>query len=246
LEPDAGFLLPEKCIRLFLQEALKRSARLHKGESLLHWQRAGKLIRVETTRSVYHTRKLIITAGAWIGELIASLKPILKVTRQLILWVQPDAPDLYLPERFPCWMVAAPEISGAWYGFPYLNGEAFPGPAGMKLALHYPGKETDPDAVDRLITESETRDLLEAVNKYFIPAGFNLVDSKTCLYTNTPDEHFIIDQLPGWDGDVIVGSVCSGHGFKFASAAGEILAELAMQGQTSSPIDFLRLNRFQQ
>ena len=246
LEPDAGFLLPEKCIRLFLQQALKQSARLHTGETLLQWQRAGELIRVETTKSVYHTRKLIITAGAWIGELIASLRPILKVTRQLIVWVQPDEPNHYLPHRFPCWLATGDQMAGAWYGFPYLSGEAFPGPAGMKLALHLPAQETSPDKLNRMISETEIRELLEEAKKYFIPAGFSMVEAKTCLYTSTPDEHFIMDHLPGFDGDVTIGSVCSGHGFKFASAAGEILAELAMEGQTSSPIEFLRLNRFAQ
>lgn len=244
LEPDAGFLLPEKSIRVFLEEAMKHDAELRTGEALLRFEKEGNMIRVETTRSVYHTRKLIISAGAWTRQLIPQTVLPLQVTRQVIAWVVPDQPEQYTPDRFPCWLAAGHEQPGAWYGFPYLAGEKFPGPSGMKLALHHPGDPTDPDQVNREISEKEIRELLETARQYFVPAGFRFLEAKTCLYTNTPDEHFIIDHLPGYGAGVIIGSACSGHGFKFASVVGEILAELAIHGKTNLPVEFLRLHRF--
>ena len=116
----------------------------------------------------------------------------------------------------------------------------------MKFAWHHPGDETDPDHVNRNITKKETNDLIQQVAEY-IPAVADaaLVAVKTCLYTNSADENFIIDHLPGYDGDVTIACGFSGHGFKFVSVVGEILADLAMNGKTGLPIDFLSLKRFQ-
>jgi sarcosine oxidase len=83
-----------------------------------------------------------------------------------------------------------------------------------------------------------------ALNKY-IPDGFDaIICMKTCLYTYTPDENFILDYLPGYDKDVVVAAGFSGHGFKFASVVGEIMCDLATSGSTKEPIDFLGIDRF--
>ncbi len=115
----------------------------------------------------------------------------------------------------------------------------------MKLALHYPGADvTDPDAVNRNTKESDEKILTEFLNQ-FIPDGYdNTLVMKTCLYTNSPDQNFIIDYLSGFDKDVVFATGFSGHGFKFVSVVGEILADLAMNGSTSLPIDFLSTKRF--
>jgi sarcosine oxidase len=132
------------------------------------------------------------------------------------------------------------------YGFPFLKKEEFGEPEGMKFALHYPGEISDPDHVNRNISKEETGDLIQKVAEY-IPAVSNaeLITGKTCLYSNSADENFIIDHLPGYDGDVTIACGFSGHGFKFVSVVGEILADLAMNGKTSLPIEFLSLKRFQ-
>ena len=244
LEPDAGFLLPEKAIALYIREAITNGADIKTGEKLLHWEKRNGLIHVQTVRGTYTAKKLIITAGAWATETIKSLKVPLKVTRQLILWVEPDDITKYLPVNFPCWMLAGENFKGVWYGFPFLSGENFPGPPGLKFALHHAVEETDPDKVNREISQSEISHVVEKAKEYFSFADSRLIAAKTCLYSNSPDEHFIIDHLPGYDGDVVIACGFSGHGFKFASVVGELLAGLAMNGKSDLPAAFLGLDRF--
>ena len=245
LEPGAGFLLPESCIRAFLQQALAHHATIHTGEKMLSWEKQPGYIRVQTNKDVYHCRKLIITAGAWSEPAIRRLPVTLTVTRQLLLWAEPDDPSFFLPEQFPCWLLADETLEGAWYGFPYLSGPAYPGPPGLKFALHHAGEATAPDQVQREISAAELQTVTQAAQRFFRPAGCRISASSTCLYTNSSDENFIIDFLPGTDKDVVIACGFSGHGFKFASVIGEVLAELATRGSTELPIGFLSLNRFQ-
>ena len=244
LEPDAGFLLPEKAITLYIREAIANGAVIRTGEKLVHWEKKNGIIHVRTAKRTYTAKKLIITAGAWAAETIRKLTVPLKVTRQLILWVEPDDISRFLPKNFPCWMLAGNNFKGVWYGFPYLSGDDFPGPAGLKFALHHAEDETDPDKVNREITAEEIRQIVEKAKEYFSFADSRLIAARTCLYSNSPDEHFIIDRLPGLDGDVVIACGFSGHGFKFVSVVGELLAELAMKGKSSLPADFLGLGRF--
>lgn len=243
-EPDAGFLLPEKAIALYIREALANGAVIRTGEKLVQWEKKNGIIQVRTSSGTYTAKKLIITAGAWAAETIRELNVPLKVTRQLVLWVEPDDISRFLPKNFPCWMLAGENFDGVWYGFPYLSGDDFPGPAGLKFALHHAGEETDPETVNREITKEEISHLVEKAKLFFSFAGNRLITARTCLYTNSPDEHFIIDRLPGYDGDVVIAGGFSGHGFKFVSVMGELLAELAMNGKSGLRADFLGLDRF--
>lgn len=245
LEPDAGFLLPEKAIALLLNEALKKGAELRTSAKVLEWKKENGTIRVVTATDTFYARKLIITAGAWAGKIIPDQRVPLKITRQVLVWVRPGSPESFVPASFPCWMIAAHDLKGVYYGFPYLAGVKFPGPEGLKFALHYPADTTDPDHVNRELGKAELQEIIDGVKKYFpAVAGGELVAFKTCLYANTPDENFIIDLLPGYDGDVVVACGFSGHGFKFVPVIGEILADMALEGKTELPIDFLRLKRF--
>lgn len=244
LEPHAGFLLPGKSIQLYLEQAIKKGALVQTSEKVLGWKKEAGVIKVLTNKSSYETKKLIITAGAWAKQLITELSIPLIVTRQIIVWVEPTDPTSFTPGSFPCWLLANDSIQGAWYGFPYLSGPGFPGPAGLKFALHYPADATDPDHVNRDVSAEELNRIITEAKKYFLPAGYKVVAAKTCLYTNTSDELFIIDHLPGYDRDVIIACGFSGHGFKFVSVVGEILADLAMKGRTELPIEFLGLKRF--
>jgi sarcosine oxidase len=245
-ERDAGFIQPEKAVALYKSEAVKTGADIRTKETVLEWTKENGGIKVITDKNIYYTKKLIITAGAWAGKMIPGLNTSLKITRQIIVWVKPTDGKMFMPGRFPCWMVADDKREGVLYGFPYLAKEKFGEPDGMKFALHYAADETNPDHIDRNITKKETDDLIQQVAEY-IPAVADaaLVVAKTCLYTNSADENFIIDHLPGYDKDVTIACGFSGHGFKFVSVVGEILADLAMNGKTSLPIDFLSLKRFQ-
>ncbi len=244
MEPRAGFLLPGKAISLLAAQALQKDAVIHTGEQMLEWKKKNDCITVTTDKGVYECGKLIITAGAWTGKLLQELQVPLKVTRQVLMWVKPEKPGQFLPAHFPCWLIASENRAGAYYGFPYLSGKAFGEPAGLKLALHFPFEETDADNVNREVSKAETDELINGLKNYFPAAAAEVVAAKTCLYTNSPDEDFIIDFLPGYDNDVAFACGFSGHGFKFASVVGEILADMVTTGKTNLPVDFLSLRRF--
>jgi sarcosine oxidase len=129
------------------------------------------------------------------------------------------------------------------YGFPMLPVGRFGPPVGLKVAHHYPGKITHPDQVDRQVHPGDEEQLIATLKK-FIPKSYAHTHTiRTCLYTNTPDEHFIIDFLPEQEKKVVIAAGFSGHGFKFASVVGEVLADLAVDGNTRIPIGFLGVER---
>jgi len=242
-EPDAGLLTPERSILLFVQQALANGAIIRTKEKVLEWIRKNGTITVKTDKGTYQTKKLVITAGPWAGQLIPNLAPKLKVTRQALAWVQPKTWERFELNTFPCWNLM--HNGHDFYGFPILPVGAFGAPLGLKLALHYPGGDvTDPDMVNRNTKEADENVLIQFLNQ-FIPDGYkHTLEMKTCLYTNTPDENFIVDYLPGFDKDVAIAAGFSGHGFKFASVIGEIMANLAVEGASTLPIDFLNAQRF--
>jgi sarcosine oxidase len=249
-EPDAGFVTPENAIQLYTKQAIKKGAEIHTNEKVLDWKKNGSGIVVTTNKNIYRSNKLIITAGAWAGKMIPTLNNKIKVTRQFVGWIKPrlngsstakNWNDFTL-NNFPCWLLADDTRPGCYYGFPILP-ESFGGPAGLKLAHHYPALETDPDNVDRQMNAEEEDDLKYVLNKY-LPGVFEWVLSyKICLYANSPDEDFIIDNLPGYEDHVAVACGFSGHGFKFVSVVGEILTDL-IDGKTKIPIEFLSARRF--
>lgn len=243
-EPEAGFITPERSILLYVQQALLKGAMIRANEKVLEWtHQASGSVTVVTDRGTYKAGKLIITAGPWAGKLIPTLASKLTVTRQAVAWVKPKKWEHFTLGNFPCWFLN--DKDREFYGFPILPVGSFSGPLGLKLALHCPGgDETDPDAVNRNPKESDEKILVEFLNK-FIPDGYeSTLVMKTCLYTDSPDHDFIIDHLEGFNKDVVFASGFSGHGFKFASVVGEILADLATDGATKLPVGFLSANRF--
>lgn len=244
LEPDAGFVTPERAILLYVDQALRNGAQIHTKEKTTSWKKEGDLITVITDKSTYTCKKLIITAGAWAGSMISGLSSQLKVTRQVIAWVNPKERKPFELGQFPCWMIDDHTQQGMYYGFPVLPVAKFGAPIGLKVALHHPGLVSNPDAVNRIPSKEDENYLVEALDKY-LPKGYESTHVlKTCLYTNTPDENFILDFLPGYDQQVVIAAGFSGHGFKFVSVVGEIMADLALQGKTELPINFLNAQRF--
>jgi sarcosine oxidase len=243
-EPDAGFVTPEKAIRLYAERAIKNGAEIHTGEKVLTWKEDGSSVAVTTDKNVYRCSKLIITAGAWARKFIPALSGKLKITRQFVAWINPKNWDEFSLDNFPCWLLADDERPGCYYGFPILAQTEFGPPAGLKLAHHYPAMETDPDHVNREATGEDEKNLQYALNKYLPGCFESFISYKICLYTNSPDEDFIIDKLPGYEDRVVIATGFSGHGFKFASVVGEILSDLAANGATDLPIGFLRAGRF--
>lgn len=236
-QEEGGFLLSERCIVQHAEEAMKCGAEIHGREEVLDWVSSENGISVRTTRGSYQTDKLIFTAGAWMGTLLDDLAPLLKPERQVLAWLQPFEPANFTPETFPVFNLTVPE--GRYYGFPVY------GNPGFKIGRYHhleeliePGQPLrDPDNADEEI-------LRAFVSRYTPGANGATLALRTCIFTNSPDEHFIIDTLPG-DENVIVASPCSGHGYKFCSVIGEILADLAIDGTTRHDISLFSLDRFQ-
>lgn len=243
-EPDAGFVTPERTIAQYVQQARRNGAVIKTQTPVLSWRQEGSRIRVVTPEGEYTSEKLIITAGAWASQVLPQLKAQLHVTRQLLAWVKPADPDVFSLGNFPCWFVEDPAL-GTFYGFPILTPETADGPIGLKLAHHHPGDQCSPYAICDGDTKPEEEKLRSFLRRYLPQAGEDIIAIKNCLYTYSPDSHFIIDHLPGSDKRVTIACGFSGHGFKFVPVIGEALADLAMKGRTELPIGFLKLERFQ-
>jgi len=243
-EPEAGFITPEKAIRLYASEAKKNGAIIHSNEKVIEWNKNGSSIIVKTDKDTYHCKKLAITAGAWAGKMIPGFADQIKVTRQVVAWIKTKNEDQFELNKFPCWMIGDDDKHGCFYGFPLLDTKKFGEPAGLKLAHHFPYQITDPDNVNRQTTEDDLENVKYCLNKYLSGVFDSFLSTKICLYANSPDENFIIDKLPGFEENVSIACGFSGHGFKFASVVGEILADLAIEGKTNLPIQFLSAKRF--
>jgi sarcosine oxidase len=235
-QPRGGFLLPERCITAHVEGALAAGADIRARERVLAWEPVGDGVRVTTERAVYEAGRLILAAGAWMGDLVPALRGLLEPERQVLAWFAPQQRELFTPERFPVFNLMVPE--GRFYGFPEHD------VPGFKIGLyHHLGERVDPDHFDREAGPADEAPLREATARYFPAANGPTMALRTCMFTNTPDEHFILDTLPGLP-QVIVASPCSGHGFKFAAVIGEILAELAVSGATRHDVGWLGLGRF--
>ena len=206
LQPDGGFLLPERCIVAQVDAARAAGAELRTNERVLEWEPTGSGVRVTTDRAGYEAERLVVAAGAWEGELTGL--PVV-AERQVLAWLDPLRPELFAPERFPVFNVIVEE--GRYYGFPVF------GIPGFKFGrYHHLQEHGDPDELDR---EPSGRDeqLLRAFAERYFPEGAGPTSSlKVCLFENTPDEHFLLGLHPDHE-NVIVAGGGSGNGFKFAS-----------------------------
>jgi len=179
----------------------------------------------------------VISAGAWTGPLVPSLDRLLTPERQVMGWFQPLRPELYAPGALP--VVIGEFEEGNYYSFPVF------GVPGFKIGkLHHLGEATTAEGLDRDCRDEDEAVLRRAVARYFPDANGPTMALRACMFTNSPDEHFIIDALPGAP-NVFFAAGFSGHGFKFCSVVGEIMADLATQGETAHDISLLRLDRFQ-
>jgi sarcosine oxidase len=236
-ERRAGFLHVEDCIRAQLEIAVRHGAELRTDAAATAWRSEGEGIVVAGPGGPYHARHLIVTAGAWAAQLLARLDLKLLVRRKPQYWFAPRIPDAYRLDRgAPSFLYETAD--GVFYGFPIF------GPEGMKCAEHSGGATVDDPA--QLARDLDRADLARV--ERFLETGLpnmttTVVDHAPCMYTMSPDEHFIVDRYPGLPQVSFVAGL-SGHGFKFAPVLGEALADLATDGRTSLPIEFLGLQRF--
>jgi sarcosine oxidase len=237
-QPEGGILRPERCIAAHVAAARDCGAHIHANERVTRWDARSDRVAVQTDRGTYHARRLVITAGPWLGDVAPSLRPRVAVERQVVAWLKPSRPELFAPERFPVFYLHGDD--GSYYGFADLDGRGF------KIGKYHHRRElVHPDAVNRHCSAEDLAVLLDATRRYFPDAEGAVADTSTCLFTNTPDEHFLLDVLPDAPAVSIAGG-CSGHGFKFCSVVGEILADLALDGGTRHDISLFALRRFDQ
>jgi len=245
-EPEAGLLYPDKAIEAMIRLSIEGGADIRQECAVLNWKANANGVTVQTATDSFTADKLIITAGPWAGAMIPGAQQHLTITQQTLAWYAPPKNILSNAGDFPCWLIAVDGVPGAYYGFP-ANSEQ--GPAGWKVAHHYPGNPIHPDTKNRAISADELQTLENFAIQYLGITPGALISTQTCLYSNTPDEHFVIDHLPNTYQRVSVAWGFSGHGFKFTPVVGEILADLCIHGKTTLPAQFLewaRLSQFEQ
>ncbi len=222
LDEQAGFLRPELSVAAAVGRAEALGARLMTETEVTAIIAADGRVVVETSRGRFAAERALVAAGAWTSKLLPQLGLPLAVERQVMAWLAVDDPDSFSPEHFPIFIR---ELAGGRfrYGFPTTDGRS------IKLAVHHEGTGADPDSIDREVEDADLLPLREFAREKLRGATGEVVDARVCMYTNTPDERFIATSptdLPG----VTVLSACSGHGFKFASVMGELMADFILDG----------------
>lgn len=235
-QPDGGFLLAERSLLAHANQALAHGADLRYHEPVRTWEPMNDGVRVQTDRGRYEADRLVICAGAWAGQLVPALRPIAAPERQVLAWLQPTRPEEFSVERFPVFVLDVED--GSYYGFPVHD------VPGFKIGrYHHLREPIDPDDPDREPRPDDEAILRAFAARYFPGGAGPTIMLKTCIFTNSPDEHFLIDVLPDAP-QVAVAAGFSGHGYKFCSLVGEVMADLALDRQTRHDIGLFRLDRF--
>jgi sarcosine oxidase len=234
---DGGFVASECAIAAAARLAVQAGADIHTHEPLVDFAPLpGGGVRVRTERASYEAGRLVLSSGAWIGQHVPALARIAVPERQVLGWFKPKQPDLFRLGAFPVSNLKTE--FGHFYQFPVWQ------VPGFKIGLYHHLRETgSADTISREPTPRDEAVLREGIRRYFPEADGECLVLRACLFTNTPDEHFILDCLPGFP-EVVVASPCSGHGYKFASVVGEILADLAMDRRAALDISLFGISRF--
>ena len=232
LERDAGFLYVERCVQSAAADAVAHGATLRWQEPVGEWHASAKGVTVRTDRDMYHAARLVITAGAWATRLLGDLGSRLTVMRQVPIWLAPADPRPFagslpdLPGRHAEWHVLRPAGDRpAW-----TQG---------RTALRRP-ELAGPESVNRDITDADETPVRSFVREHLPAADGPRRHAVVCLYTLSPDRHFIIDRHPEHEA-VAFAAGFSGHGFKFAPVVGELLADLVETGITTEGAELFRL-----
>jgi monomeric sarcosine oxidase len=238
-EPSAGWIDVDAAISTAQRFSQQAGATLLTDSPVLNIDKRGNHFAITTPKGGITAQKVVVTAGAWSGHLLSRLGLPLHVERRVLLWVNPLAPERFTPDVLPIFAFA----ERFFYGFPTIGGR------GVKMAIHWEKGHTVDNPIFPVAdaTLDDAAPVLEMASRFLpalagpLPGALDRVSSlKTCIYTMTPDEHFIIDRHPDWE-NLVFAAGFSGHGFKFAPVIGEALADLAMFGKTSLQVDFLRV-----
>jgi len=234
-EADAGYLFVEDCVRAHLDCATARGATARFHEAAQSIEADASSVRVRTNQGEYQAAKLIVAGGAWSGRLLSDLRLPLTVLRKVLTWYPIAEGSSERHTHAPVFLFQDDE--GVFYGFPSLDGRT------LKMAEHSAGRPIDdPDQLDRSLLPHDTAPIEQFIARRLRDVERPAVRHGVCMYTMTPDQHFIVDRHPHQK-NVVIGAGFSGHGFKFTPAIGEALADLALNGRTALPIEFLSINR---
>lgn len=236
LESRGGAVFVENSINHMLNTALNNGS-IHKyNERVVRWSKKSNYYLVETNLGNYKTEKLVFSSGAWITKLLPTLKLPIKIERQVLFWFSPRKnPDKFKSINMPNsgWDL---DNGLSFYTMPNLENRGF------KVAMHHNGEFVDPDTLIRESNDSDLKMVRGFLEEYIPDGNGELIDSKVCMYTDTPDQDFLIDSHPD-DENIIICSPCSGHGFKFTPAIGEICSSLIINNSTKFDLDKFSLER---
>ena len=239
-EVRAGFLRPEAAVRAHLQMAERCGAELHFGEPVESWdtETSSLGVSVTTSRATYSADHLVIAPGAWAPQMLPNIVVPFEVRRHVMVWFEPRDTQPFLPGRFPIYIW---DVNGTdcFYGFPATDGPT----GGVKAAMHSGGDICTADTIDRTIAESDITELRGYLASFIPSLDAPVAKAAACMYTLTPDEHFVLSLHPAHP-QVAIAAGFSGHGFKFTSVVGEALADLATAGTTRHPIALFSPARF--
>jgi sarcosine oxidase len=236
-EPHAGLLLVDDCLEFQLSQAQSNGATLNMKEAVTAWSANSNGVEITTINDTYCAEKAVFSAGSWMSDLLPDVRMPLEVERQVLYFFEPKAnADMFGPEKLAPFMI---EYGPGQYFYAFCDiGH------GLKLGLHHQGEITTADTVNREVSDVEETEMRELISRFMPDANGRLLEAKVCLYTNTPDDHFILDQHPD-HANVTIVSPCSGHGFKFSPVIGEIVAQRLMGETPQFDLDLFKLDRFQ-
>lgn len=235
-EPNAGYLYSERCIAAYKQLAVAAGASIVPNTFVLDIKANGSSINVHTQHDKYEASHVIVTAGAWFKRLSSFVDLPIQAVRKVVAWFETNHSD-FDAGVFPGFTLGTRE--GGYYGFPNIAG------AGLKIGRHDTGVEWQPgQELERFGAYPEDeRDLRRVLDAYMPGAAGRLLKGTVCKYEMTPDDNFIIDRHPDHSNVWMAGGF-SGHGFKFASVVGEILADLVESGHSEQDLSLFQLSRF--
>ena len=236
LQGDGGFLAAERCIEAHVAVARAQGAEVREGERVVEWAPTASGVRVRTDRGVYEAGALVLTVGAWAGKLLPELEAVAVPKRQVMAWFEPRRPELFDPARFPVFVLT-------WRGREHYGFPTF-GIPGFKVGrFDGNGGTADPDALDRSRRAADEEALRDFTAHCFPDALGPMLRHSACMFTNSPDGHSIIGKHEMYP-QVSFAAGFSGHGFKFSSAVGEILADLAERGESRHDVALFAPGRF--
>jgi monomeric sarcosine oxidase len=237
-QPDYSLLAADRCVVALAAQARARGAVICEGERALQVRPSGDGVEVITAGGTILAERAILAAGSWMRPLLRQLDldlPIVVLKEQLAFFTARD-PEQYLPGRLPLVIHRFPGTTSLGSVFPIFDH------TGVKIMIDRIGPSVEPDDPDRSI-DMESLERLRTYAKNLLPGlTGEIVEAVSCRYTMTPDEDFILDRHPAFP-QIVIASPCSGHGFKFATVIGRILADLALTGSTDHPIARFRLDR---